>query len=394
MQTAIREAGFDAWVLYDFRGSNDLAWDILALDKEAHCTRRWMVVIPAKGKAHKIVHRMEQIPLSHVDAKETAYSTTAEYTETVRTLLAPYKKVAMEYSPMNAIPVVSRVDAGTVEMIRSFGNEVVSSGDILQRFTSVLAESQLAGAAVTGGHVRDAIFEGFALIRERILDDESITEYEVQRHIVEGFRKRNMITDTDPIVAIGRNAASPHYAPSVTGSSVIDRDMVVVIDAWAQHDGPGAVFGDLTWVGYTGDEVPADVERTFEVIVRARDAALDLVRSRFESGTPIAGYEVDRAARDVINEAGLGSNFIHRTGHNITTEIHGPGVNMDDFETHDSRLILKGMSFSIEPGVYFEDSLGLRTEIDVIVSHKGQVEVPSSPMQTTILPLLAEDWQQ
>jgi len=394
IQKAIRKVGADAWVLYDFRGTNDLAWDMLALADDAHCTRRWLVIIPAHGHMKKIVHKMERDPLSHVIAGEVAYATKEEYESVVRDSLAPYKTLAMEYSPMNSIPVVSKVDAGTLEMIRSFGHDVVSSGDLTQMFTAVLAPAKLAGAEVAGGQVRDAIMDGFRMIRKRLLDSDAVTEYEVQQHIMAHFKRSGLSTPDTPIVAIGPNAASPHYAPTITQSSRIEKDMVVVIDAWARNSSPGSVFGDLTWVGYTGQEVPSDVERTFGIIVKARDAALELVRTRFAAGEPVYGFEVDRAARGVISDAGLGSNYIHRTGHNITSEIHGPGVNMDDFETHDTRQILPGMSFSIEPGVYFEGTLGLRTEIDVIIQHDGTVSVPSSPMQSKVMPLLADEWEQ
>lgn len=394
LQTAVKDSKADAWVLYDFRGTNDLAWTIADLPEDAHCTRRWVLVIPEKGKAVKIVHKLERHVLDHVKAEERTYATHEEYDAVLRETLAPYKTVAMEYSPMNAIPVASKVDAGTIEHIRSLGCEVISSANIAQRFTSVLSASQIAGAAISGGKLRDIIMDTFGFIRERLMDDESVNEYEAQQFLMEQLRDNRMVTDSSAIVAIGPNAANPHYMPTVTRSASIERDMVVLIDAWAKNDAPGSVYADLTWVGYTGTEVPSDVERTFGVILKARDAALKLVQDRFAAGEPVAGYEVDRASREVVNAAGLGSKFIHRTGHSITTETHGAGANMDDFETHDTRLLLNGTSFSIEPGVYFAGSLGLRTEIDVIIQHDGSVEVPSSPMQSSILPLLADEWQQ
>jgi len=392
LQDAVKNSTADAWVLYDFRGSNDLAWTIVNLSADAHCTRRWIVVIPSQGRPKKLVHKLERHVLAHVKADEHVYATHEEYDAALRELLAPFHRVAMEYSPMNAIPVASKVDAGTIEHIRSLGKEVVSSANIAQWFTSVLSPTQIAGAEVSGGRLRDIITEAFGLIRERLLINETIREYDVQQSIMDALEEAGMVTDAPPIVAIGENAANPHYAPTVTHSSVIGKDMVVVIDAWAKSKAAGAVYADLTWVGYTGAQVPADVARTFDVIVRARNAALQLVQDRFAAKEPIAGYEVDRAARSVVDAAGLGANFIHRTGHSITTETHGAGANMDDYETHDTRHLLKGTSFSIEPGVYFEGSLGLRTEIDVIIHPDGSVGVPSSPLQQHILPLLADEW--
>jgi Xaa-Pro aminopeptidase len=393
-QEALRAATIDAWMMYDFRGSNDLAWQMLDIAPHAHCTRRWAVVIPAQGTPVKIVHRMEQLPLEHIDIPVVLYDTRESWDDALRTALGSYKTVAMEYSPMNALPVTSKVDAGTIESIRALGHTVVSSADIAQQFTAVLSEEQLAGAAVTGGQLRDVITSAFELIRERLIGGAPVQEYEVQQFILQEFARLGLVTDSAPIVAIGPNAASPHYAPSVVESSAIETEMVVVIDAWCKRNVPGAAYADLTWVGYTGVAIPADVASTFTIIANARNAALALVAERYRGNLPVYGYEVDRACRAVVEQAGMASHFIHRTGHNITTEIHGPGANMDDYETHDTRRILPGTMFSIEPGIYIPDILGMRTEIDVVVQHDGTVAVPSSPLQTSILPLLADEWKQ
>jgi len=392
MQRAVAESGFDAWVLYDMRRSNELAWDVLQLAPQAHCTRRWMVIIPAQGRPVKLTHRMEQDPLSHLDIEAVLYDTRTSWTEAVGACLAPYKRIAMEYSPMGDLPVVSRVDAGVIDLVRSFGVEVGSSADMLQQFTAVLTEDQIAGACLAAGQLRETIMSAFELIATAVRENRRVTEYEVQSFILSEFKRKGLVTDSAPIVAIGPNAASPHYAPSITRSSEIESEMVVLIDAWCRHDSPGSVFADITWVGFTSEHVPDDVESAFSIIRRGRDAALTLVRERFAEGTFIAGFEVDRACRSVIEDAGMGHAFIHRTGHNITTQVHGPGANMDDFETHDTRQILPGTSFSIEPGTYVPDLLGLRTEIDVIITHDRQVVVPSEPIQQRVLPILADGW--
>ena len=390
IQEAIRASGVDAWALYDFRGTNDLAWTILGIDPDAHCTRRWMVVVPPRGHAIKLMHKMEQDHLKHIHGVEHTYATREEWNATVREVLAPFKTIAMEYSPMGEVPVVSKVDAGIVELIRSFGVNVVSSGDLSQNFTAVLSDEQLAGAEVTAGQLRDVIHDAFRFVKGRLTDQAKVSEYEVQRFILSEFERLDLETDSAPIVAIGTNAARPHYAPTVSDTSEIGMNMVLLIDAWAKRKAPGSVFADLTWVAYTGSEVPSDVESTFKMVTDGRDAAIDLVQNRFASGSPVFGYEVDRVCRDVIDAGGMGSNFIHRTGHNITSQIHGPGVNMDDFETRDTRPILKGMTFSIEPGIYIEETLGLRSEIDVVVHHDGSVNIPSAPVQQSVLALFAE----
>lgn len=391
---ALRSASIDAWMMYDFRGMNDLAWSMLEVPADAHCTRRWAVVITANGSAVKIVHRMEQQPLAHLEIPAIVYDTRSTWEEALRSALHGVGTLAMEYSPMNTIPVASKVDAGTVESIRALGVDVVSSADIAQQFSAVLSDEQLAGAAISGGQLRDVITDAFALIRKRLITGEPVSEYDVQQHILAEFDRIGMETDSAPIVAIGPNAASPHYAPSMLSSSMIEPEMVVVIDAWCKKRSPGSVYADLTWVGYTGVAIPADVASTFSIIADARNAALTCVVERFRNNEPVYGYEVDRACRTVVEQAGMGSHFIHRTGHSITTEIHGPGVNMDDFETHDTRRLLLGTSFSIEPGIYIPAMLGMRTEIDVIIQHDGVVSVPSSPLQTSVLPILADEWKQ
>lgn len=393
LQQAVQSLGAEAWILYDFRGINSLAHTILGVPSNAHCTRRWMVVIPHTGDPVKVVHRMERDHLAHLPWIECVYSTHEEWTSIVAKTIAPYHTVAMEYSPNNVIPVVSKVDAGTVEFVRGLGHDVISSGNISQMFTSILTEAQLAGAISAAHVLRRIILSAFALIRERLRSNATINEYDVQQFILQSFADNNMVTDSVPIVAIGSNASMPHYAPSEQQNSDIQRDMVVLIDSWAKYDTENAVFADLTWVGYTGTVVPRDIAEKFDVIVRARDAAVELVHNRFSANQPLRGFEVDDECRSVVANAGLSAQFIHRTGHNITTEIHGPGVNMDNFETHDERQILPGMSFSIEPGVYQAGVLGLRTEIDVIVAHDNTIHIPSSPMQQSILPLLNEVWE-
>jgi len=394
IQEVVKHSGVDAWVFYDFRGSNDLAWQMLEVPPDAHCTRRWMVVVPAQGFSTKVIHRMEQTPLSHLKATQRVYDTHQSWVEAVTESLKEFATIAMEYSPMNAIPVASKVDAGTIEFIRSLGINVVTSADISQQFTAVLSEEQIAGAAITAGYLRAIIMDAFEFIRESILNKTPVHEYLVQQRIVEQFRSRGLVSDSSPIVAIGPRAASPHYAPSFSESATIEKDMVVLIDAWCKSEAPGSVYADLTWVGYTAREVPPDIESAFSIIVHGRNAAIEFVSQRFQDAKPVFGFEVDDACRSVINASGMGSAFIHRTGHNITTEIHGPGANMDNFETHDTRQILKSTSFSIEPGLYIPETLGLRTEIDIAVLSDGTVTIPSAPIQTAILPLLGDEWQQ
>ncbi|NQW30371.1 MAG: aminopeptidase P family protein [Ignavibacteria bacterium] len=395
MQQLVKSSGVDAWVMYDFRGTNSLAWKMLNLKPNAHCTRRWVVVIPAHSAPFKIVHQMERIPLSHVEIEERIYATAAEYEQQLTNGLRGFTRVAMEYSPMNQIPVASKVDAGTIEFIRSIGLTVESSADLSQSFTAVLTDSQIERNELTAKQLRGVVIDAFEFVRTALLADTLVTEYDVQQHILSEFDALGLITESSPIVAIGPNAASPHYAPSKDETSRIEKDMVLLIDAWAREgDAADAVYADITWMGYTGAEVPSDVAEAFHVMASGRNAGLNLVKQRFLAGEPVFGFEVDDACRAKIVSAGRGADFIHRTGHNITTELHGPGVNMDNFETHDTRRILPGTSFSIEPGLYITGGIGMRTEIDVVIKNDGTVCVPTAPMQETVMPLLADEWKQ
>lgn len=393
LQDAVKRSGAEAWVLYDFRKNNNLAWEILQLEPNAHCTRRWVVVIPAIGFPTKIVHQMEQAPLEHLPIHTVLYAGKDQWENALRETLAPYSVVAMEYSENNALPVVSKVDAGTIEHIRSLGTSVMSSADILQEFTAVLNEDQIATNAVTAGQLRNTVMNAFEMIANAVEAKETITEYDVQQYILSEFHRQELVTDSGPIVAIGQNASRPHYVPTFTETSTIGPDTVVLIDAWCKHRHPGSVYADITWVGYTGTDVPTDIAASFGVIVNARNAALNLVKERFAAKVPVYGYELDNACRNVVKGAGLESRFIHRTGHNITHEVHGPGANLDDYETHDTRRIIPGTSFSIEPGIYVENLLGLRTEIDVVITHSSEVLVPTEPIQQEILALGTNHWR-
>lgn len=392
LAAAIREAGCDAWVMFDFRHSNATAWKVLEVPSDAHCTRRWVVVVRADGVVRKLVHVMEQAPLEHVSAETILYGTREEWEAGLRAALTNCGTVAMEYSPMGELPAVSCVDAGTIELVRSLGCTVVSAADLAQRFTAVLTEWQIEENRRTAQALRRSVMEAFRVVTKAIQERGEISEYDVQQELLARLEHEQLRTDSPPIVAIGPNAASPHYAPTRNESSMIRSGMTVLIDAWARGMHPDSVYADITWVGYTGTTVPEDIAQRFDVLVRARNAAVDACRERFASGRQVRGYELDDACRHVVDAAGFGHWFIHRTGHNITTVVHGPGANLDNYETHDTRCILPGTSFSVEPGMYEPGVLGLRTELDVVVSASGEVMVPSEPIQSEIIPLLAPEW--
>ncbi len=389
IQTVLQQNNIDAWALYDFRGSNNIAWKILGLAPDTHCTRRWLVIIPATGTVKKIVSKVEAHTLNVVDAEAVLYGNMIEWRTDVVQELKQFNTIAMEYSPNCDLPVVSKVDAGTIEWLKSEGLNIVSSADVAQHFQAVWTREQFDENLNTATVLRESMMDAAEFLKEKLRKKQYVTEFDVQQNIVRYWNENGLWSDSDPIVAIGPNASNPHYCPTPQVNSPITIGDTILIDMWAKTEKSTSTYADITWMFYAGDVVPDRVEELFTVISDGRDAALKLVQERFTTGKPIMGYEVDDACRDVIQRAGYGEYFIHRTGHNIAEETHGSGANMDNFETHDTRRILPGTSFSIEPGIYIPGDIGLRTEIDVVIDFDGNVLVPSEPIQEHVIALLA-----
>jgi len=291
----------------------------------------------------------------------------------------------MEYSPRGAIPYIARVDAGTIERIREYGVDVVSSGDLVQRFSAVWRDSEIASHVEASEKLHRIKDRAFDAIATRIRNRTPTTEYDIQQLMVKWFAEERLITDSEPMVSAMENAGNPHYLPTASKSRAIKADELVLLDLWGKVDGQGTVFADITWVGYTGREVPERYARAFKAVAAARDAAITLVQQAVRDGRPIRGWEVDRAASTVLKEAGYGAEILHRTGHSLGETVHGDGVNMDDYETHDDRRLLPGTGFTIEPGVYFSD-FGVRSEINMIVGER-EARV-TGPLQPEILALV------
>ena len=387
VQSAVRELGFDGWLLYDFRGLNVLARRVLGFSEQQFLSRRWFYFIPAQGEPRKLVHRIEPHALDHLPGTRRLYLRWQELEAGVGDVLQGAKRVAMEYVPRNANPYVSRVDAGTVELVRSFGAEVLPSGDLVQRFEACWDDEQWAMHLEAARHTRSAYDAAFAFIVERVRANGSVRETQVQTRIMEHFAEHKLITDHPPIVAVGPHSGDPHYAPGQPDDAPIRAGDFVLIDLWAKLDRPRAVYSDLTWTCFVGPEVPARYQEIFQIVARARDAAIDTVRAAFRQGRPLQGWEVDRAARAVIERAGYGEYFCHRTGHSIGQETHGNGANMDDLETHEQRRVLPRTCFSVEPGIYLPE-FGVRSEVNVFVDAQHNVHVTGGTPQTEIVPLL------
>jgi Xaa-Pro aminopeptidase len=389
IQDILKKNDIDAWLLYDFRGSNEFAINILDIPPHAHLTRRFYYLIPKKGEPVKIVMAIEAGHLDHLPGEKLTYSSHDLLTKHLADTLKKMKTIAMEYSPNNAIPYVSKVDAGTFEQIKSYGVNIVSSADLISMFDAVWTGDQYKENRVVAYALNTIVDDAFGFIREKISNLNVTNEYEVQQFIMHEFAKKDFITDSLPIVGVNENSANPHYAPDKGKHKAIYNGDFVLIDLWAKLNKANSVWADITWVGFVADAVPEKYSRIFNIVAEARDNAFNLVAKRMRERKELRGYEVDDAAREVIRNEGMEKYFIHRTGHSITTELHGSGAHMDNYETKDERLILPSTSFSIEPGIYLPGEFGVRSEIDVYIHPDGDVIATGSKKQTEVIPILA-----
>jgi len=386
IQQALALDGLDGWLLYDFHGSNPIATQLAGLASGGHLTtRRWYYLIPAQGTPRGLVHAIERHNLDALPGEKSVYVNRASLDAGLTALLQGLTRVAMEYSPECAIPYLSRVDAGTAEAIRRRGVTIVSSGDLVGRFEATWTDAQLAThrrASEALYRIKDRAFETAA---RAVAAGTLLREYDLQQQMAGWFADEGLVSDSAPVVAVGGNAGNPHYLPQAAGSRPIVRDDILLLDLWGKLDVPGAVFADITWVGFTGARIPERHARAFAAAAGARDAAVALVQDAARTGRDLRGWEVDRAARQVLVDAGYAAQVLHRTGHSLGEAVHGNGVHIDDYETHDDRRILPGSGFTIEPGVYFDD-FGVRTEINVFRGdHEATV---TGPVQASILPLV------
>lgn len=388
IQSILKEMNFDAWLFFDFRGSNSLAHEILNINPHAHLTRRFFYFIPSEGSPVKIINGIEAFHLDHLPGEKLTYSSHESLNRHLSSVLKKEMKIAMEYSPMNAIPYVSKIDAGTFEYLKTFGIDIISSGDLISMFGATWTEKQYEENKTAASALYEIVQLAFGFIKEKITSSKPVNEFDVQQFIMNEFKRRNMVTDSDAIVAVNENSGNPHYAPDSNTHKDIKSGDFVLIDLWAKMNTENAVMADITWVGYVGESVPEKYIKIFNIVSQARDKALNLVKERFAQGKELRGFEVDDACRNFIKEQGYGDYFIHRTGHSITTETHGSGAHMDNFETHDERLVLPSTSFSIEPGIYLPGDFGVRCEIDVYISPEGEVICTGGRPQSEIVPVL------
>ena len=386
IQKELRSAGLDGWLFYDFHHRDPIASRVLGLNGAGMGTRRWFYLIPSRGVPRKLVHRIEAGALDTLPGQKLIYASLDELNKNLPRLIGRARKVAMQYSPRNAIPYVSLVDAGTVEMVRAQGCAVVSSADLVQRFEACWSPEQFQSHQEAGKAIDRVVQEAFAHAAAKVRAKADLTEYELQQWILERFREHSITADEPPIVAVGPHSGNPHYEPTAAVSAPVRKGDLLLLDMWGKLQRPGSVYYDITWVGYLGAEVPNTYARVFAHVREARDQAIAFVRNELARGHAIKGWQVDRIARDVISKAGYGKYFVHRTGHSIGQEVHGNGANMDSLETHDSRTILPRTCFSIEPGIYLKE-FGIRSEVNVYID--GKEARVTGPIQTDILALLA-----
>lgn len=380
IQSALRELKLDAWLFYDHHHRDPIAGRILELDPHAHITRRWYYVIPANGEPHKLMHRIEQARLDTLPGGKTQYSSWQELQAGLEAMLAPYQRIAMQYSPRNAIMYVSMVDAGTVEVLRELGKTVVSSADLVSQFEAVLNDEQIASHYEAQRALDEILAEGFRTIHDRAKD--GITEYEMMTWFQEAIHRADLLTDNGPNVSVNENSSDSHYEPTAAHSRKIQNGDFLLIDIWARKNRPNTCWYDITWTGVVGRE-PSERERhVFETVRDARDAAIRTVQEAFSSKVPIAGWQADDAARTVIRDAGFASYFTHRTGHNIATELHGNGAHLDNLETHDERRIMPFTCFSVEPGIYLPE-FGIRSEVNMMTT-RDKAEVTGRIQQELV----------
>ena len=386
IQKEIKACGFDGWLLYDFHNRDVIACRVLGLDPAKFTSRRWFYFVPAEGEPVRLVSKVESTKLDSLPGRKLAYLSWRELHASLKTAMGGAKKVAMQYSPTANIPYVSIVDGGTIDLVRSLGFEVVSSAGLVQTFEAVLNHEQYLTHVEAGVRVQRIKDEAFALIGTELRAGRTLTMYDVQQFIVRRYGEEGLTCAGEwPIVGTNEQPSDPHFEPTPANARPIKKGDTVLIDLWAKLDKPGAIFYDITWCGFVGTDPPAKYVEIFNTVRDARNAALQFVRDRYEAGKLVYGWEVDDACRAIVQKAGYGDYFIHRTGHSIGEQVHGNGVNIDNLETKDERLLVAGICFSVEPGIYLAGEMAVRSEIDVFITPAGKVDVTGAMQQELVL---------
>ena len=367
-QEFMRARGIGGWLLYDYRGLNPIFSDTVGTI--GHVTRPVWLWIPNEGDAHMLVSFVDQSRFTHLGIDTTLFVNRVDMIAKLRDRIGAQSRIAMEYTPEGALPRVSKIDGGTLELVRGLGVEIMSSADLLQYATQRWDEAQLDSHKFAAEKLTQIVKEAFEHIGKTV--DEGVTEFDVADFIRGRFTDEGLIVTDGPAVAVNSHASDPHFDPTPEASVTIRRGDWVLIDLWTRLPDDHAMFGDITWTAYVGEVVPAKHQEVFDVVVGSRDAALTEMERAFEEGRPLQGWELDKVARDYIAAAGYGEFFNHRLGHSLGREVHSNAVNLDSWETFDTRQLIPGIAVTIEPGIYIPE-FGVRSEIDVFISEDGPV---------------------
>jgi Xaa-Pro aminopeptidase len=385
MQTAIKSLGIDGWLFFDFHNRDHLGLKILGIDPHAMSTRRWYYFIPAIGEPVKLAHRVEPTKLDSLPGNKIMYSSWQELQTNLKDILGKPSRIAMQYSPMNAIPYVSITDGGTIDLVKSLGHEIFSSADLVQQFEALLDKKTIKSHFEAGKLIDKILDEAFDEVRKSLRSKKYKTEYEIEQFIEKRFKANDLITDDPLIVGTNSHPANPHFAPTPKNCRRIKPGDKLLIDLWAKFDRPGSIYYDITWCAFVGDDPPEDYVKAFHVVRDARRAGFKFLSERLNAGKQVAGWEVDDVCRNVVKENGYGQYFTHRTGHSIGEEVHGNGANIDNFETQDTRLLVPGCLFSLEPGIYFEGKMGVRSELNVFIDRSNKAAVTGREQEELVL---------
>jgi len=386
MQSELKAAGADGWLFYDFHNRDAIAYRVLGLEFGKFTSRRWFYWVPTKGQPVRLCSKVESTKLDSLPGQKRLYLSWRDLHASLKDILGPARKIAMQYSPTCNIPYVSIVDGGTIELVRSLGYEVVSAAGLVQTFQAVLDDEGYRSHLAAGERVQRIKDAAFALIGTELAAGRTLTQYDVQQFIVRRYGEESLTCAGEyPIVGTNEQPADPHFEPTPSNARPIKTGDTVLIDLWAKLDRPGSIFYDITWCGFVGKNPPAKYVEIFGVVRDARNAALEFIRGRYAESKPLYGWEVDDACRAVVAKAGYGDFFIHRTGHSIGEEVHGNGVNIDNLETRDERQLVPGICFSIEPGIYLAGEMAVRSEINVFITPAGKVDVAGEMQRDLIL---------
>jgi Xaa-Pro aminopeptidase len=386
IQEALRAAGLDGWLFCDHHHRDPMAYRILGLDATGITSRRWFYFVPARGEPRGLAHRVEPRKLQGLPGRIDHFTAWTELHAKLAALLGAPQRIAMQYSPNNDIPYIGLVDAGTVELVRSFGHEIATSADLVQTFEAATGQEGFDSHAWAGARVLRIKDEAFAFMDRALREGAAVTEFDVRELILRRFEEEGLTSDGEvPIVGFNDHPADPHFEPTRANAYTLRRGDTLLVDLWARRRDPVGIYYDITWCGFAGPEPPAEYRTIFATVVAARDAAVAFVADRLERGAPVAGWEVDDVCRRVVVDAGYGDRFVHRTGHSIGTAVHGNGVNIDNLETKDERLLVPGICFSIEPGIYLAGEMAVRSEINVFITPSGSVEVAGAMQRDLVL---------